>query len=188
MLERLDREQPVAGADLIVLSEHVDYWNHLGWKDPYSSALYSERQRQYARLLKGEVYTPEMVLDGAEGLVGNDETEVARAIKAEAKLPRQTLHVAAVREGKQARVDVRADSAVEGPVYIALAHDAMKSQVLKGENAGRGLSHVAVVYAIGPGAIGETKVNLSAGNEKTRIVVFAVRADGRVVAAGLARL
>src|ERR1700756_2986249 len=82
LLERLDRSQPVSGTDVIVLSEHVDYWNGIGWKDPYSSHEYSERQSAYAaRFGLRSIYTPQMVVDGHFEFVGSDERRAREAIQ-----------------------------------------------------------------------------------------------------------
>jgi hypothetical protein len=151
LLEKFDRDQSIGGADLVVLSEHVDYWNQLGWKDPFSSAAYSQRQREYAERLNGEVYTPELVVDG------------------------------------KAKIGIHMDQGVEGEVYLALAHDSTSSQVLRGENRGRALTHVAVVYSMQKMAGAEVTVPLQ--GDKTRVVVFvAKKGTGRVVAIGQARL
>src|SRR5438045_1836490 len=73
LLERLDRTQPLAGAQIIALSDHVDYWNHIGWRDPYSSHAFSVRQELYARRFRTSgPYTPQMVVDGRTEFVGSD--------------------------------------------------------------------------------------------------------------------
>ncbi len=127
LLGKFDREQSIAGADLVVLSEHVDYWNQLGWADPFSSPLYSQRQHEYAGRLKGDVYTPELVVDGMKGMVGSDEREAVEAIREALRAPKASIAVAArLVEGK-AKVTLHLNDPVDGALYLALAHDAVKS-------------------------------------------------------------
>jgi hypothetical protein len=88
LLEKLDR-QPISGADIIVLSEHVDYWNHIGWKDPYSSHLYSDRQSVYAtRFGLDNVYTPQMVVDGATEFDGSNMVLADKALAKAFNMPK----------------------------------------------------------------------------------------------------
>ena len=199
LLQKLDREQPFAGANLIVLSEHVDYWNHLGWADPFSSPLYSQRQRDYAGHLGGEVYTPELVVDGATGFVGSDEPEAEKAVHEAIRHEKLPIQLTAEYMQNKAKVRIRIDGAVDGELYLALAHDAARSHVLRGENAGRGLSHVAVVYSMVKvsklrgarfdGASFDKEMTVTLRGKATRIVAFVEKSEtGRVVALGQARL
>src|SRR5580704_15264151 len=82
LLRRLGRTQPVRNADVIVLEEHVDYWDRLGWKDPFSSEVATARQTDYGDAFGGiQVYTPQMVVDGHAEFVGSSEGAALRAIQ-----------------------------------------------------------------------------------------------------------
>src|SRR5580698_8675797 len=81
LLRTLQSGQLVPGVPVLAMSEHVDYWNHLGWRDPFSSAEVTARQQAYAARLRVDgPYTPQMVVDGAEELLGSDATRARRAI------------------------------------------------------------------------------------------------------------
>src|ERR1044072_3572695 len=96
LLERLDRAQPVAGAQIIVLSEHVDYWNHIGWADPYSSPAFSARQQQYARRFRTQgPYTPQMVVDGRTEFVGSDARSAESSIRDAFGQPKVAVRITA---------------------------------------------------------------------------------------------
>jgi hypothetical protein len=144
LLESLDR-QPIDNADLIVLSEHVDYWNYLGWKDPYSLPLFSARQGKYSDRLGSGVYTPQMVIDGRIQVLGSDRREATQGITQalrKAKLPVSVRATSGV-------VHVEANSrGANADLYIAIASDRGETQVLRGENRGQTLSHVAVAHSI----------------------------------------
>jgi len=150
LLEYLDRTQPVAGAQIIVLSEHVDYWNRIGWADPYSSPAFSARQNVYARRfgLSGP-YTPQMVVDGRTEFVGSDARRAESAIHSaarQAKLPVRILISEAGNRVATVEVDrLPTGNARKANIYLALAADRGTSNVLRGENKGRRLHHVAIV-------------------------------------------
>lgn len=144
LLQRLQREQPVPGAQVIPLGEHVDYWNQLGWKDPFSAAGFTDRQQQYAEVLRGEgVYTPQMIVDGQVVFVGSDTERALHAIAEAAKSPKSSvsLRCAANPPELEIRIDnIRADAAV----MLALTETGLQSNVTRGENRGKLMSHTAV--------------------------------------------
>ena len=149
LLATFDREQPVNGADLIVLSEHVDYWNRLGWTDPFSSPEFSKRQRDYSVRLGGDgVYTPQLVVDGRVGLVGSDRAKAVQAIQQAIREPGRPIALSPVRDGEYADIRFDVPQVRGSAAYLVLAEDHARSQVGRGENAGRALEHVAVAYSI----------------------------------------
>lgn len=157
LLQQLDRTQPVNGAQLIVLSEHVDYWNHIGWTDPYSSRFFSDRQSVYGnRFGLTSVYTPEMVVDGATEFVGNDSRLASRAVEKALALPKVAVRISDISfdAAKTLRAHIDTDALPEAlkihkaDVYLVLALNHAESQVLRGENSGRRLTHVGVVQSL----------------------------------------
>jgi hypothetical protein len=206
LLAQLDRFQPVPSADLIVLSEHVDYWDDIGWKDPYSSHQFSLRQADYARRFRlGEPYTPQMVVDGNSQLVGSDERQAVQAIQNAAKVDKFRISLSAPRlEANSLTVHVEVGETsgagakhTSGQVWIALADDMDQSNVRRGENAGRILKHVAVVRTLAQ--VGTVEGNstfskdltVSAGNanlQNLRVVaILQESATGKVLGVGSTR-
>jgi hypothetical protein len=145
LLADLVAEQPVAGALVIGLSEHVDYWDRLGWKDPFSDGRYTGRQLAYGmRAGAADVYTPQMVVDGGPGFVGSDRSAALEAVRAAAAANKAPV-VLAWADGDRLSVNVAAGAAwANALVMAALSEDGVVSHVDRGENAGRVLSHTGV--------------------------------------------
>ena len=153
LLSQITKTQPIAGADVIALGEHVDYWDHGGWADRFSSPRFSARQSDYSRAFrKDTVYTPQMIVDGQTQFVGSDEDEARAAIARAARQPK--AHVSLTRTGDtlSVRVDHLPVSAKNDPaeVLLAITENGLSSSVGGGENAGRRLGHSAVVRQLMP--------------------------------------
>jgi hypothetical protein len=206
LLEKLDRSQPVHGAELIVLSEHVDYWNDIGWKDPYSSHEYSERQSAYAAHFgRSSIYTPQMVVDGHAELVGSDELGAIEAVENETRFEKVPLSLSGVHFENDNKVSMHVEAgpleaigARSANLYLAIADESDVSQVSRGENAGRTLKHVAVLRSLVPvGTVNKTDkvskdITVNVRNESRghlRIVgIIQEQSAGRVLGVASARL
>ncbi|MBV8630537.1 MAG: DUF1223 domain-containing protein [Silvibacterium sp.] len=150
LLQAMDREQPVPGARVIVLSEHVDYWNYEGWRDPFSSAEVTARQEAYARRFgQDSAYTPEAVIDGSWGMNGSDRHGLLTTIEEAAKRPKLEIALADISaQGGSVEANVSAAAHPRADLYAVLADDHDQSSVSGGENSGRHLEHVAVLRSI----------------------------------------
>src|SRR5438270_4969654 len=153
LLAKFDQTQPINGAEIIVLGEHVDYGDTLGWHDRFSSHQYTERQGDYcARLRVDSSYTPQMIVDGTEQFVGNDAAHAVRAIQHAAQTPKIKLiltkpvldsqKVSASISSTQAAATKKAD------LYAALVDSKDISEVRSGENGGHRLQHAGVVRSL----------------------------------------
>jgi hypothetical protein len=157
MIQKLDELQPIPGAQLIVLSEHVTYWDQDGWKDPNSSAALTDRQAAYESALKEpSSYTPQIVVDGTAQIhidyPQQQMTDIFEKAAAKPKVPVRIGEVT-VAAGSPTVLHAHIETDVNseqhaGDVYVAVALNHIESQVLKGENGGKHLIHVAVVQQL----------------------------------------
>jgi hypothetical protein len=151
LLAKLDHEQPINGAEIIVLGEHVDYWDNLGWHDRFSSHQYTERQSQYsARLNVDGVYTPQMIVNGTDQFVGNDSFHAHRAIQQAAQNTKVPLALSRpVVDGHKVSATITVPNSAaahsNGDLFAALVDPVDVTDVRNGENGGRRLQHVGVV-------------------------------------------
>jgi hypothetical protein len=146
LLVDLGRKSPPSGVKLILMGEHVDYWNYIGWTDRFSSASFSDRQSSYAKHLHlATVYTPQMVIDGHQELVGNDATEVYRDISKAAAEPKPAKVSLRWEPAQKLHIAVQAPAGERPKVLLAITEDGLSTAVGRGENGGRTLHHAAVV-------------------------------------------
>jgi hypothetical protein len=190
----------VGSVAVIALSEHVDYWNRLGWKDPFSSAAMTARQGLYARALGAQVYTPQMVVDGEVEFIGSDQQAGTAAIRhaAASKKAAITAEVAIATPVIDVRATIapgRLDRLPDADVFVAITEDGLVSSVAAGENQGRRLAHAAVaryfqkverVKKGSPSASVSARIPIDPAwsLQKSRVVVLLqARDDARIVGA-----
>ncbi|HZF37501.1 MAG TPA: DUF1223 domain-containing protein [Blastocatellia bacterium] len=211
VLAQLQKTQPVEGAEVIALSEHVDYWNYIGWSDPFSSAAFSARQDAYAKALGQEsVYTPQMIVDGQTGFVGSGMNKALEAIAKAALSPKADVRIVisktqneknhqAIKLGVSVKNVPQVNRGDVAEVILAITEDDLSSNVSRGENSGRKLAHTSVVRemrALGrvdPAKTFDSETTAAIANgwkrDDLRVVVFLQeRAHRRVLGAASIKL
>jgi len=155
LLTQLTTKQPVAGAYVVALGEHVDYFN-TPWVDPFSSSQFTDRQSAFGRVFKlSEIYTPQMVVDGRAEVLGSDVDAARRAIARAADARHASVTLSTTPTADAGRISVRVHvsgvrqtGASKGYLFVAIAEDGLVSNVKSGENAGKTLTHSGVVRTL----------------------------------------
>lgn len=195
VLESIQREY--RSKEVYALAFHVDYWDHQGWKDRFSTRAFTDRQRAYAEWLNQHaLYTPQLVVNGVSEYVGSNRGAIEKAISTgldQAPAPPLTLQ-GTVGNGKVA-VAFQYEGAVgeeDAELVLALVQQSAQSNVRAGENSGRQLLHAQVVRQMARLALGARHENMVALNlpidfnkKGWELIGFVQRqSDGRIVAAG----
>lgn len=144
VLTRLEEKQPVPGALVVPLAHHVDYWDSLGWPDPFASSAATMRQHSY----RGN-YTPQAVIDGTAEMVGSRQSAIETAIAEAAKRPHVKVVIA--NGAAPGEVVVTAPAVADSEIVIALVQARARIAVPRGENSGRTLDHTAIVRELKTG-------------------------------------
>jgi len=176
--------------DVLPLAFHVDYWDRLGWKDPYSSAEATRRQRLYARQLdSATVYTPQMIVDGRTDVVGSDRAGVLQAIAAaRAAALAVPVELADQEDGMRVRVAAGGAETRHATLWLVGFDRHHVTQVGTGENGGRSLAEWNIVRGLEPlgdwqGAAYETTVPAAKLAGYERVAVLLQESGGRILGA-----
>ncbi|MXV50626.1 DUF1223 domain-containing protein [Pedobacter sp. HMF7647] len=166
LLKKLETQY--AGKQVFVMELHVDYWDKYGWKDPYSKHEFTERQNEYCKFLKSQVYTPQAVVNGKEPFLGSDSIKVDRSINWFLNQPTlaNTPEYSVSTTGNQIKITCTADKELKGNRLIAaVVENGGTNNVTAGENSGKTLNHINIVHELVSTKIGgsqtELVVNLS---------------------------
>ena len=192
LLRELEAKQPISGVRVIPLGFHVDYWDFQGWRDRFDSRAYSQRQEWYGeRFQLQSIYTPQIVVDGRNEMVGNDGRAVQHALQQAAERSKADVKLQRAATGDEVQVDVA--NAAGADVWLVITESDLESSVNAGENHGKELRHTAVVRWIKQ--VGSTKdgalhgafpVKVDAGWKKEHLHVVALaqkRGQGEIVGA-----
>ncbi len=180
------------GKAIYTLSYHVDYWNYLGWKDPYSDRKFTDRQRQYAKQFRSEsIYTPQMVVNGRAEFNGGNQSLSDRAIKIAMDIQSTAkISIQSTVAAKGVRVDWNiSDHKKNDVVHIALVQNRGTQKVTRGENARRELSHVNIVRDLKsiakPDRKGQVRFSLPQGlkADELHVVAFIQSTDDQIIRA-----
>jgi hypothetical protein len=195
VLAGLERTQSVAGARIVPLALHVDYWDGIGWPDPFSSAQATQRQRGYAAFGSGS-YTPQAVIDGRAETIGSRKAMIESAVSEAAKRPHATIAIELpprIESSFEVTLKIGAlppGAASDAEVLVALTQHAVRVAVPRGENAGKTLEHTAVARQLviaGPspaaGASLKTSLKVPSGlsTKELRVVAFVQERGSRKV-------
>jgi hypothetical protein len=158
LVRKLDGTETVTGQKIIALSEHVTYWNQLGWTDPFSNEAFSDRQNTYGENFNlDEIYTPQVVVNGVQGELGSDRAAILAAVSFQAlPLPVSIEVLSARPSGDNLYVAYMVSGKVPNggvEMFAALVDDADTVEVQHGENAGRTMTHPSVVRSFGKGVM-----------------------------------
>jgi hypothetical protein len=171
--------------DVLALAFHVTYWDRLGWKDPFSMEVATDRQAVYGRRFGDGSYTPEMVVDGAAGMVGSERGEVGSAIENAKRNGQTAAAVSVTRNGEQLSIEVGAGSG-SGRVLLIGFDREHTTAIGRGENSGRTLIEANVVRSFR--AVGQWSGTALRLNERfpqgQDVAVVLEAADGRIIGAG----
>lgn len=202
LLAKLEEAQPIPGAEIIAIEEHVDYWDSLGWKDPYSSFEWTMRQQQYAEAFgSGSIYTPQMVVDGRAEFVGSRERQAGKEILQSTRVVKVDVIVAPDKPGTDGtqRFTIRvgklsgASNSDAADVWLGMTESKLQSSVTRGENAGEQLRHTSVLRTLkkigkaepnkDQAFAGEQRVRLDSTwkRENTRVIVFVQERKSRKI-------
>lgn len=151
VLRKLAAGPAIEGAPVIALELHVDYWNQLGWTDPFSRAAFSARQRAYASVFRQRgVYTPQAVVDGQREVVGSREDDLRRLIAGAASAAKARVSLAQHEDRLQITVRDLPDEGAAEPteLWLAITEEGLSTAVPSGENAGATLAHGPIVRSL----------------------------------------
>ena len=152
LLEILLHQQPIEGVYVIAMSEHVTYWDHQGWKDPFGSQQFTARQQQYGRRFNlDSIFTPQLVVDGTHQVVGSDKRAIEQALRESIKTPKPSLTIeladaAGVVNASASGPGLAGDKDAE--LWFALTEDHLVVDVKRGENANKTMKHSGVVRVL----------------------------------------